>query len=105
MWATPRWLGTTPDNSQIIFGKAETPDASLTSRYFLNVMDRDGSNQRQIYPEKGQLGIRGLPDFAVAPDGRSILVANQGDLYWVDLAGKPRQLTADGSISLPRWGR
>jgi hypothetical protein len=105
MWATPHWLGTAPGNSQIIFGKAETPGASMTSRYFLNVVDRDGSNQRQIYPEKGQLGIRGLVNFAVAPDGRSILVVNQGDLYQVDLTGEPQQLTADGSISLPRWAK
>jgi Tol biopolymer transport system component len=105
MWALPRWLGTTPADSQIVFGKADTPDASLTSRYFLNIVDRDGSNRHQIYPEKGQLGTRGLPDFAVAPDGRSILVVNQGDLYRVDLSGKPQQLTADGSISLPRWAK
>jgi hypothetical protein len=105
MWATPRWLGTAPGNSQIVFGKAETPDASMTSRYSLNLMDRDGSNQRPIYPENGQLGLRGLVDFAVAPDGRSVLVVNQGDLYRVDLTGKPQQLTADGSISLPRWAK
>jgi WD40 repeat protein len=106
MWATPRWLGTAPDNSQIIFGKAETPHASLTSRYLFNVMDRDGSNQRQLYPEKGQLGIRGVPDFAAAPDGRSVLVVNQGDLYLIDLTNKqPQQITADGSISRPRWAK
>ena len=104
MLATPRWLGTTPAEGQIIFGKAESPDTSLTSRYFLNAVDRDGSNQHQVYPEKGQLGIRGVPDFAIAPDESSIIVENQGDLYWIDLAGKPpQQLTADGSISLPRW--
>jgi hypothetical protein len=33
-------------------------------------------------------------------------VVNQGDLYWVNLnTGKARQLTADGSISFPRWAR
>jgi resuscitation-promoting factor RpfB len=106
MWAAPRWLGATPADSQIVFGMAETPEASLTSRYFLYVMDRDGSNRRQLYPAKGELGMRGLPDFAIAPDGRSILVANQGDLHLVNLStGKSQQLTADGSISFPRWAR
>jgi resuscitation-promoting factor RpfB len=106
MWATPHWLGTQPANSQIIFGMAETPEASLTSRYFLYVMDRDGSNRRLLYPADDQLGLRGVPDFDVAPDERGIMVVNQGDLYWVNLStGKPRQLTADGSISLPRWVR
>ena len=85
---------------------AETPEASLTSRYFLYVMDRDGSNRRRLYPAEGELGLRGLPDFDIAPDERSLIVVNQGDLYWVNLnTGKARQLTADGSISFPRWAR
>jgi len=105
MWATPRWLGATPANSQIVFGMAETPEASLTSRYFMYVMDRDGSNRRLLYPAEGQLGLRGVPDFDVAPDARSIMVVNQGDLYRIDLTGESQQLTADGSISLLRWAR
>ena len=109
MWATPRWLGTTPADSQIIFGKAETHDASDTSRYFLYAMDRDGSNQRLLYPAKDQPGLRVLYDFLdfdVGPDGHSLVVVNQGNLYWLDLNNaEPRQLTTDGSISLPRWAR
>jgi Tol biopolymer transport system component len=116
MWAAPQWLGATPATSQIVFGMAETPYASDTSRYFLYVMDRDGSNRQLLFPAEGQPGIRGLPDFRVSPDGRSIVVAYQGgrsivvayqgDLYWINLnTGLTRRLTADGSISLPRWAR
>jgi Tol biopolymer transport system component len=106
MWAAPQWLGATAADSQIVFGMAETPYASDTSRYFLYVMDRDGSNRQQIFPASGQPGIRGLPDFDVSPDGRSVIVVYQGDLYWINLnTGNTRQLTADGSISLPRWAR
>lgn len=106
MWAAPQWLGTTPADSRIVFGMAETPYASDTSRYFLYVMDRDGSNRQLLFPAEGQPGIRGLPDFDVSPDGRSVVVAYQGDLYWINFStGLTRRLTADGSNSLPRWAR
>jgi Tol biopolymer transport system component len=106
MWATPQWLGTLPANSEIMFGMAETPYASDTSRYMLYVMDRDGSNRQLLFPPEGQPGIRGLPDFDISPDGRSVVVAYQGDLYWINLnTGLTRRLSADGSISLPRWAR
>ncbi len=106
MWAAPQWLGTTAADSQIVFGAAETPYASDTSRYSLYVMDRDGSNRQLIFPTDGRPGIRGLPDFDVSPDGHSVIVAYQGDLYWINLStGNTRQMTADGSISLPRWAR
>ena len=106
MWAAPQWLGITPATSQIVFGMAETPYASDTSRYLIYVMDRDGSNRRLLFPTEGQPGIRGLPDFDISPDGRSVVIAYQGDLYWINLnAGLTRRLTADGSISLPRWAR
>ncbi len=106
MWATPQWLGTAPDNSRIVFGMAETSYASDTSRYMLYTIDRDGSNRTLLFPTDGLPGIRGLPDFDVAPDGRSVIVAYQGDLYWINLnANRTRRLTADGSISLPRWAQ
>jgi resuscitation-promoting factor RpfB len=106
MWAAPQWLGLNPANRQIVFGMSETPYASDTSRYFLNIMDRDGSNRRLLFPTDGQPGLRGLPDFAITPDGRGLVVAYQGDLYWINLnTGLTRRLTADGSISFPRWAR
>jgi resuscitation-promoting factor RpfB len=106
MWAAPQWLGLDPANRQIVFGMSETPYASDTSRYFLNIMDRDGSNRRLLFPAAGLPGIRGLPDFTIAPDGRGLIVAYQGDLYWINLnTGLTRRLSADGSISFPRWAR
>lgn len=106
MWAAPQWIGLEPANRQIVFGMSETPYASDTSRYFLNIMDRDGSNRRLLFPADGQPGLRGLPDFDVAPDGRGLIVAYQGDLYWINLnTGLTRRLTADESISFPRWAR
>jgi dipeptidyl aminopeptidase/acylaminoacyl peptidase len=106
MWAAPQWLGTLASDSQIVYGMAETPYASDTSRYFLYIMDRDGSNRRLLFPAADQPGIRGLPDFDVSPDGRSVIVAYQGDLYWINLGTDlTRRLSVDGSISLPRWAK
>jgi Tol biopolymer transport system component len=106
MWATPQWLGIAPEDSRIVYGMAETSYASDTSRYVLYVMDRDGSNRQLLFPTDGQPGIRGLPDFDVSPDGRSVIVAYQGDLYWINLNnGRTRRLSADGSLALPRWSR
>jgi Tol biopolymer transport system component len=106
MWAAPQWLGVTAADSQIVYGMAETPYASDTSRYMLYLMDRDGSNRRLIFPAAGQPGIRGLPDFDVSPDGRSVIVAYQGDLYWINLSTElTRRLSVDGSISSPRWAK
>ncbi len=106
MWAAPQWLPGDVARSQVVFGMAETPYASDTSRYTLQMMDRDGSNRRQLFPEEGQPGIRGLPDFVAAPDGRGLIVAYQGDLYWINFStGLTRRLTADGSNTLPRWAK
>ena len=69
MWATPQWLGTTSDNSQIVFGMAETPYASDTSRYFLYVMDRDGSNRRLLFPADGNLAFAACPTSTSRPTG------------------------------------
>jgi Tol biopolymer transport system component len=106
MWAAPQWLGTQAADSRMVYGMAETPYASDTSRYFLYVMDRDGSNRQLIFPAADQPGIRGLPDFDVSPDGHSVIVAYQGDLYWINLnTDLTRRLSVDGSISSPRWAK
>jgi len=102
MWANPVWL---PDG-RIVYGQAETPYASEASRYTLRIMDRDGSNARHLFPEEGAVGIEGLPEVAVSPDGRSLLVVYQGDLYLINLSTDiVRRLTAEGTISHPRWSR
>jgi Tol biopolymer transport system component len=69
-------------------------------------MDRDGSNRKLLFPDTDSVGIDGLPDFVSSPDGRSLLVVYQGDLYMINLVtNNVRQLTAEGSISKPRWSK
>ncbi len=102
MWSVPQWL----PSGQIIFGVAETPYASDASRYKLYRMDRDGSNRTLLYPALNDVGIDGLPEFTPSPDGRSLLVVYQGDLYIINLiTNNVRRLTAESTISRPRWSK
>jgi hypothetical protein len=106
MWGAPLWLRGGSASSKIIFGVAETPYASEASRYRLYTMDRDGSNRTLLFPDANSVGIDGLPDFVASPDDRNLLIAYQGDLYVINLiTNTVRRLTAEGSISKPRWGR
>lgn len=103
MWAVPAAL---PANGAIVFGVADTPYASEASRYRLDIMDRDGSNRTTLFPADGAVGLDGLPEFVGSPDGRNLLIVYQGDLYTLNLSTNlARRLTADGTISRPRWAR
>lgn len=106
MWAAPQWLARDVEDTRLIFGMAETPYASDTSRYTLYLMDRDGSNRQVLFPTGDAVPIDGLPDYAVAPDGSGVVVVYQGDLYLINFNnGLTRRMTADGSIESPRWSR
>ena len=103
LWAVPQAL---PANSGIVFGVADTPYASEASRYRLDFMDRDGSNRVRLFPATEAVGLDGLPEFVASPDGRNLLIVYQGDLYSLSLnTNLARRLTADGTISRPRWAR
>jgi Tol biopolymer transport system component len=104
MWAAPDWLTGDLEASRIIYGQAETPYASDTSHYQLFSMDRDGSNHAPLFPDSDAIGLDGLPDYSLSPDGRNFVVVYQNDLYVVNIpTGTSRQLTAEGSILQPHW--
>jgi resuscitation-promoting factor RpfB len=103
LWAVPHAL---PDLGLIVFGVADTPFASEASRYRLDIMDRDGSNRTALFPAAEAVGLDGLPEFTASPDGRNLLIVYQHDLYSLNLGTNlARRLTADGTISTPRWAR
>lgn len=90
----------------VAFLSAIIPDQSESSRYNLQIIDRDGSNPRKFYPEEGLQGlspqtIKWSPNFVEEP--RLAFVA-QGDLLLLDvLDGSIKNLTGDGSISRIDW--
>lgn len=98
MWANPAW-----GKAGIAFGAATDPLESATSRYFIKLIDRDGSNKRQLFPFREELGVQ-LPQLVWSAEGETLLFTYSGNLYMIDSNGTPpKQLTADGQASDPQW--
>lgn len=111
MWAAPRYSPIVEDGGyrgyQLAYLEAIEPLASQGSRYVLRIMDRDGSNARQLYPGENVQGfLASDQSFAWSPDGRQIVMTYQRNLYILDVdTGLTQQLTTDGATSSPRWSQ
>ncbi len=101
---------TTNDSGSYLVGYLSTiiPDQSETSRYNLNIMDRDGSNRKRLYPGEGLQGLD--PQTIVwspTPDENGenwIGFIAQGNLMLVNaVQGTIKQVTGDGSITRLTW--
>jgi len=111
MWAEPCYSpAETPDSDELdvslAYLQAINPLDSAFSRTQLVVMDRDGSNERVVFPADERPGL--LPQqIAWSPDGGQIAVVDpgpEGDLFLVDVVtGRAQQITTDGQSSNPRW--
>jgi hypothetical protein len=98
MWSKPAW-----GEAGIAFGQAINPLQSVNSRYTIQLIDRDGSNKRQLFPFKEQTGVQ-LPELAWSPTKESLLFVYNGNLYIVSSqGGPPRQLTINSQASHPQW--
>ncbi len=97
---------------QVAYLQAIFPSQSDSSRYRLMVMDRDGSNQQELFP--GQERSGGLePQInwgawspAAMPDSGNYAIAliYQGNLWVVDaVSGQAQQITGDGLTSRVIW--
>lgn len=108
MWSMPQFSPTRVSESGNLVGlvaflKAIEPLNSVAGRYRLAVADRDGSNQRPLFPAEEEPGL--LPQIvAWSPDARQVAAIHQGDLFIVDVSsGRTQQLSSDGLSSNPRW--
>lgn len=109
IWGHPQWSppqSTSPAEevmpSQIAFMRATNPVESLRSTYTLWLMDRDGSNARQIYPAAGENSRFPREQSAMAwgPDGETIAFIYDGDLYLYAVDDQEaRQITRDDSVA------
>ncbi|HVN54211.1 MAG TPA: G5 domain-containing protein [Anaerolineaceae bacterium] len=95
-------------NYQIAFLKAIFPEQSETSHYRLVVIDRDGSDRKELFPDQGSPGID--PQRVIwSPKPRtgevySIAVLYQGNLWLVDSNGQQTiQVTGDGLTTQVDW--
>jgi len=92
--------------------QARDPYNSINGEYDLVLADRDGSNQRIIFPPDGQPGIiagRSIylnSEFTWSPDGRHIALIYEGNLWIVNIETKAsHQLTLDGGVTNVVWAR
>jgi hypothetical protein len=95
---------------QVAYLQAIFPNQSESSRYRLVVMDRDGSNRREIFPRADQPGLdpqQAVWSPAAMPDSQvhALAVLYQGNLWLVDAGGEflQRQITGDGLVSRIDW--
>ena len=109
IWAHTHWA---PGNSAtvgapIAYLRASEPIDSLRSSYTLWLMDRDGSNGRQIFPLPGEISRfpREAHFMTWGPTGEDMAFIFNGSLYLYNLAtADPFRITQDeGNLSHPTW--
>lgn len=112
MWSLAQFAPVLFDETRlegpIAYLEAIEPQDSVTGRYRLMLVDRDGSNRRLLFPTGDQPGFRPVDlawqPFVWSPDGRQIAMIYQGNLYLIDtVTGFTQQLTGDGLSASPRW--
>jgi hypothetical protein len=110
MFSYPAASPMLPGNrSWIAYLKPYFPEQSETSRYRLFIMDRDGSNQRALFPEDGAAGldpqqIIWSPLTTGADSSLWLAVIYRGNLYLVNpVNGAANQITGDGLIKRVDW--
>ncbi len=96
------------DRYRVAYLAATSPTQSITSRYRLAVMDRDGSNRRALFPDADSTGLEPqVPAWSPEPlaNGNLFLaVIYRGDLWLVDsLTGEAQQVTGDGLLTRLDW--
>jgi Tol biopolymer transport system component len=94
---------------QIAFLKAQFPSQSEGSPYRLMVMDRDGSNLRELFPTEGEPGLAPQqvvwsPEPLFEDQSYALSVIYQGNLWMVDVnSGEAHQITGDQMVSRIIW--
>jgi hypothetical protein len=93
----------------VAYLQALFPDQSLTSRYQLMLMDRDGSNKQALFPETGAPGLEPQrvswsPKPLDSFESYVIALIYQGDIWLIDITqGKAYQVTAGTSVKRLDW--
>ncbi|MCJ7624334.1 MAG: G5 domain-containing protein [Anaerolineaceae bacterium] len=96
------------DHNTIAFLKAIFPEQSDTSRYRMMLMDQDGSNIQELFPEEGSQGLE-PQNIVWGPRTDSsptlwIAIIFEGNLWLVNgSTNEAKQITGDGSISKISW--
>jgi hypothetical protein len=96
---------------QIAYLQAVFPQQSDTSRYYLTIMDRDGSNRREVFPNQDRPGLEPQQHWGAWSPGPmpesenyAIAIIYQGNLWLVDSSDSTSvQITGDGLTNRVIW--
>lgn len=94
---------------QLAFLQAIFPSQSDSSRYRLMIMDRDGSNQKLLFPGQGEPGLEPQqvvwsPQVVSGEDYWIVAVIYQGNLWLINAqTGEAQQITGDGLTRRIAW--
>ena len=96
---------------QVAYLQSVFPNQSDTSRYRLMVIDRDGSNRREIFPPEESAGLEPgnhwgawSPSPLSESDAYHIAVLYQGNIWLIDIdSGEASQVTGDGLTRRVLW--
>ncbi len=97
------------DVYSVAYLQAIFPDQSGTSKYRLFIVDRDGSNQRSLFPEEGAIGLDPQevvwsPTQMETSGVFSIAVIYNGNIWIIDTeSGAAQQITGDALTSRVDW--
>jgi hypothetical protein len=102
MWASPAYA---LDSNLAAFFRSRSPYTSKTSSYDLYVMDRDGSDQRPLFPPEEEIGLEYHPQMlAWGPGGNRLIFLYYGNLNMIDATtGEVQQLTSGGNAMAVLW--
>jgi len=88
---------------QIAYLQSLSPLESDNSRYRLTLIDRDGSNRRELFPAEGEMGLE-PQQFSWSPRGERLILIYRHDLWIIDAAsGAAQQVTGDGQAVAFDW--
>jgi hypothetical protein len=93
----------------VAYLQALFPDQSETSSYRLFIMDRDGSNQKSLFPEEGDVGLDPQhvvwsPDKIGTKGDYAIAVIYNGNIWIIDVGTEvAQQITGDGLTNRIDW--
>lgn len=93
----------------VAYLQAIFPDQSETSGYRLFIIDRDGSNQKSLFPEEGEVGLNPQrvvwsPDNIAGEGDYAIALIYNGNIWLIFPGnGVAQQVTGDGLTSRIDW--
>ena len=101
IWANPM---PPPDGKQIAYLQASAPLQSVTSKYRLMIIDRDGSDAAAIFPptDRGALSPLDIT-FVWSPDSAQLAAILNGNLWSLTQHAPSQQITGDGQTTNPTW--